>query len=440
MRKVAKRSASIQGPDLKAMAIVRPPAAQNSLFVLRFAAWAARAQEAARADAASALARAYLHSALPAPRREEIATAMAALLDDPSTTVRRALSDALSGAHDPPRALVVALANDEADVSEPILLRSPLLTDAELADCATTADAAAECAIARRARLGPLAACALAQKAGPEAILILLGNPGAALPALALPHIHARDGEIPGLRDALLARPDLAATLKAEILLAGTEIARADSARAERAAREVRDASLVRIAAECDAAELPELTRALRARGVLTLALLMRSLLTGERALAGAALAELAGAPRASAAALSHVSTGEGFAALGSKAGVPRHGIVALQAAFSALAASERETGKRRDGCLRSDLVRRTIAACEARHDPALAPAIALLWRFAAEAVRRDARVAAGPAFGDSPRLPATLDFPPANDIGPLLLTADICAKPGDEAADAEAA
>ena len=377
---------------VKAIAIVRPPTPPKSLFVLRFAAWAAQAPELARSDAASALARAYLHSALPAPRRDEIATAMEALLDDPSINVRRALSDALSGAHDAPRALVVALANEETSVAGPLLLRSPLLSNAELADRILDGDAAAQCTIARRPGLGSLAVCALAERADPEPILTLLGNLDAVVPSQALRRIHARFGEVVSIREALLARPNLTAALKAEIALAGAESRddeRADGERGGRAARETRDASLVRFAAECDTAELPDFVRVLRARRALSLALLIRSVLSGESGLLITALAELADAPHAGVAALSRAGAGEGFAALGSRAGLPRHAVVVLLAALRAnkLGRGERETGVG----LRSDLIRATVAACEAKRDRALAPTIALLWRFAAEAARRDA-------------------------------------------------
>ena len=107
-----------------------------------------------RADAASALARVYLHSDLDPLHRADAAEAMATLIDDPCVEVRRALAEALSGARNAPRYLVVALANDEAQVAAPILARSPLLTDAELVDCAATGGVVAQCAIARRSGLG----------------------------------------------------------------------------------------------------------------------------------------------------------------------------------------------------------------------------------------------------------------------------------------------
>jgi uncharacterized protein (DUF2336 family) len=132
----------------------RPSAAGGRGIVRRFLVWAQQAGAGARAEAVSALARAFLHSNLDKRSRAEAAAAMTALIDDPSPEVRCALAQAVSGARDAPRHLVVALANDEARVAAPVLARSPLLTDAELVDCVATGDVVAQCAIARRPGLG----------------------------------------------------------------------------------------------------------------------------------------------------------------------------------------------------------------------------------------------------------------------------------------------
>ena len=323
---------------MRAIAIVRPPPVRKPAFLLRFMAWTALAPEAGRADAASALARAYLYSELTSAKREELTTAMATLLDDPAPSVRRALSEALASAREAPRAIVIALVNDEAHVAGPLLRRSPVLSDTELADCATTGNAATQCAIAVRPGLGALAATALAEKAGREPVLALIGNLGATLPARAMRRIHARFGAAPDVRCALLARADLPAILKVEITIAEApdpsgDARGPDDERARRAVREERDASLVRIAADCGRSELPELARFLRARGALTLALLLRSVLSGETHLLAAALSELTGARFARALALTKASNGEAFAALASRAGLPRQAVAALQAA-----------------------------------------------------------------------------------------------------------
>jgi len=383
----------------------RPSAADGRGIVRRFLAWAQQAGAGPRAEAASALARAFLHSDLEPPLRAEAAAAMTALIDDPRAEVRRALAEAVSGARNAPRHLVVALANDEAQVAEPVLARSPLLTDAELVDCAATGGVAAQCAIARRTGLPAGPAGALAEIGAREAALALLGNSTTRLTAGALRRIFARFGDCPEIREGLLGRDDLPASLRADLALATAKALAAfataagwlDKRRAEKIAREARDGALASIAADCEPQERAELVRTLRERGALTMALILRSLLEGERELASAALAELSGQSYARSAAFARNPYGQGFAALARKAGLPRHALPAFSAALAAIEAC----GSGRRGGLKAWLVEATIEACEQKHDSALAPILALLWRFAAEAAR-----GGGPALGPPPAAP----------------------------------
>jgi uncharacterized protein (DUF2336 family) len=379
--------------------------------------WAQRAGAETRAEVASALARAFLHSDLDPPLRAEAAAAMAALIDDPCAEVRRALSEAFSGARNAPRHLVVALANDEEQVAAPVLARSPLLTDAELVDCVATGGVVSQCAIAHRPGLGAGPAAALAEIGRREAALALIGNMTARLTPGALRRLFTRFGDDAEIREALLAHSGLPASLRANIALLTTKalavfVASAgwlDRNRADKIAREARDAALASIAADCEPRERAELVRTLRERGALTMALILRSLLEGERELASAALAELSGQTHARASAFARDPYGQGFAALALKSGLPRHALPAFRAALSAIEAH----GAGARGGLKPRLVEAAIAACEAERDPALAPILSLLWRFAAEAARATARAAAG-----QPRLPPGLDLAPANDDG----------------------
>ena len=140
-----------------------PPSCAKPDIVRRFLAWVQSADADARAQGASALARAYLYSDLPASVRAEAVLAMTALLDDPSVCVRRSLAEALCRAHDAPRAVVLALAADEPEAAAPVLQYSPVLTDADLVDCVASGDVVAQTALARRPNLPPRAKAALAE-------------------------------------------------------------------------------------------------------------------------------------------------------------------------------------------------------------------------------------------------------------------------------------
>jgi uncharacterized protein (DUF2336 family) len=330
------------------------------------------------------------------------------------------------------------LAADQPDVAAAVLSRSPVLTDADLVDCAATGDAVAQAAIARRPDLKPGAIAALAEIGQRDAIVTLIGNREAALPASALSRLLARFGDDADVREALLERPSLPASLRARIaVLTANDLSIAASQwlpreRAERIAREARDQAISSIASSCPAAERVELVRSLRACGALTPALLLRSLLGGERDLIAEALAELSGTPLRRVAGFILNPRGEGFAALARKAGLKSGVLPAFRAALAAIPGNAGEAG---DG-LNLALVQAVIDECERRDDPALGKVLALLWRFAAEAARAEGASFARDAIASpSLRLPSGLDFSPANDdAAPMLIATrrELAAAPAD--------
>ncbi|HXE26233.1 MAG TPA: DUF2336 domain-containing protein [Roseiarcus sp.] len=387
-------------------------------IVRRFLAWAQCADAERRAEGASALARAYLYSELTAPARAEAALAMTALAGDVSALVRKALAAALCYSSEAPRPLILALAADVSDVAASVLQRSPVLTRADLADCAMTADAGAQVALARRPDLPPEAIAALAETGQRDAILALIGNLEIDIPAGTLTRILARFRGDPDVREALLERPSLPAALRARIVLALAEDLSIEASRwmprerAERIARETRDQTICLIASSCRPHERAELARALRAAGALTPALLLRSLLGGDRDLFAEALADLSGLALSRVKAFIREPRGEGFAALAHRAGLKSGVLPAFRAALAAIRA------RRGEACegLRLELVQTVIDECERLDNPALAKVLALLWRFAAEAALAEAGEFAREVSAPSRRLPQILDFSPVND------------------------
>src|ERR1051325_5343468 len=104
------------------------------MIVRQFLQWVRTAPAADRADATSALARAYLYSDLSKDDRIAAEGAMLMLLDDASPLVRAALAQALAASADAPPAVVFALAGDLPEIAAIVLERSPLLIDADLVD------------------------------------------------------------------------------------------------------------------------------------------------------------------------------------------------------------------------------------------------------------------------------------------------------------------
>ena len=161
-----------------------------------------------------------------------------------------------------------------------VLERSPVLTDADLAHCARSGDADAQTALARRPNLPPRATAALVEIGQRDAVLALIGNAESDLSADLLHRILTRFGEDTSLREALLERPALPASVRARIAVAAAKDLAVEASewmapeRAQRIAREARDQALCTIASSCRPDERAELTRTLRATGSLTPALL----------------------------------------------------------------------------------------------------------------------------------------------------------------------
>ena len=76
------------------------------MIVRQFLHWLRNAPPGERAEATSALARAYLHSDLSESDRAAAEGAMIMLLDDPSPLVRQALAEVFAGSeHAPPHVI-----------------------------------------------------------------------------------------------------------------------------------------------------------------------------------------------------------------------------------------------------------------------------------------------------------------------------------------------
>ncbi len=376
------------------------------MIVRKFILWSENASASARADGVSALARAYLYSDMEAEERAEAEQALHAMLDDPSPLVRRALAESFAGATDAPPAIVVGLALDQSDIASVVLTRSPLLTDAQLLDCAAIGDANAQAAIALRPELSPSVCAALAEIAPREALIALAVNEGANLPEFAMRRMIERFGDEPELREALLGRAWIPASARAAIAAAAAgQLARhavarnwISLARSERVAKDSRERAAMIIAAGCAAfsEETAALAAYLRVSGQLTASLTLRALLCGQSGLFAATLAELTGMGPRRVDGIIREPASNAFAALYARAGLPAPMLVAFRAALTALAvltalapgARGAREDAAEDGALRLPLVQAVLAECEAARDEKLGVLIALLRRLETDAAR----------------------------------------------------
>lgn len=371
------------------------------MIVRDFLDWVRTAPPSRRAEATSALARAYLYSDLTPDDAAAAEGAMLMLLDDASPLVRRALADALAASPSAPPAIVLALAADQPQIAAPVLALSPLFIDADLVDAVAAGVGSVQAAVASRVSLPRSVAAAIAEVGSAEACLVLLENSGADIAPFSIDRIVERYGHLGAIREALLAREDIAPptrlTLVAKLseTLAGFVTARAwlDAEHAQRVAREACEKATLVLAADAPTTQMRPLIHHLRVSGQLTAGLILRALLSGNVVLFEEALAELADMPVERVSALVHDSGNAALRALFDRAGLPPSTYPAFKEAIEAMregAALAEPGGAAR---LKRRMIERVLTRCEDDEPGELAPLLTLLRRFATEAAREEARL-----------------------------------------------
>ena len=384
------------------------------MIVRHFLHWLRTAPSGERAEATSALARAYLYSDLSADDYAAAEGAMIMLLDDASPLVRRALAEVFAGCAEAPPIVVHALANDQPDVAEPILKNSPLLLDADLVDAVAAGEPARQIAIAARFNLPCSVSAAIAEVGSAEACLTLLENHEAETVPFSLDRIVERFGHLAVIRDAILSRADLSApTRQALVVKLSETLAEFVTARewlaeerAHRITREACEKATIALAAESMEGQVRPLVRHLRESGQLTAGLILRSLLSGNTELFEEALADLAQVPLSRAIGIVHDRRGAGFRALYDKSGLPPAVFPAFREALDAM----REEGFMFEpgGAtrLKRRIIERTLTRCESEAIEEIEPLLTLLRRYAAEAAREEARMFCDELVSDSVVVP----------------------------------
>jgi len=371
------------------------------MIVRQFLHWMRTAPAGERAEATSALARAYLYSDLSDSDRAATESAMIMLLDDPSPLVRRALAEVCAASEQAPPTVVHALAADQPDVAAPVLQRSPLFVDAELVEAVATGEPERQIAIASRADMPCSVSAAVAEVGCAEACLVLIENTNAEIVPFSLDRIVQRHGHLSAIRDALLGRSDLPApTRQALVVKLSQALAEFVTARewlgAERAHRITREAcekATAVIAAETPQSEARPLVCHLRDSGQLTTGLILRALLSGNVALFEEVLAELADVPRARVAGIVHDRRGAGFRALYDRAGLPASSFPAFAEALDTMREDGFVSEPGDASRLNRRIIERVLTRCESEVLDEVEPLLTLLRRYAAEAAREEARL-----------------------------------------------
>ncbi|WP_336488861.1 DUF2336 domain-containing protein [Methylobacterium nigriterrae] len=371
------------------------------MIIRQFLAWTQHSSAGRRAEAASALARAYLYGNLGPEAAWEAKTAILALLDDPAPLVRRALAEACAASGRAPRPLIVTLAADQPEIAGLVLARSPILTDADLVDAAAMGAEPIRAVIAGRHHLAHAVAGALAEIGGPGTLARLARNPTAQITTGRLLRMVERHGDDAALREALLTRADLPLEVRHAV---ADRLARALSGfatacgwlspeRGERVSREASERSVLDLCADAGAAALVRVVQHLRSTGQLNAGLILRAVLSGQMPFAEAAYADLTGFDRARVAGL--IRDTRGFAGLYRRAGLPESLLPAFAAALTAWREAEQGRTTLSGAGLSRCMIERALAACEDMPFSEMQAVTALLARYEAEAARDEARAVA---------------------------------------------
>jgi uncharacterized protein (DUF2336 family) len=370
------------------------------MIVRQFLHWVQTAPPGDRAEATSALARAYLYSDLSGEDRLAAEAAMITLLDDPSPLVRHALADALGSSPDAPHGVIIGLAHDQPDIATFVVGRSPVLCDAELLELAAGVGNGVQSAVAGREPVSRALSSALAEVAGAAACLVLIENPRADILPAALARIAERHGQLAVIREALLPRADLpietrqalVARLSETLAWFVTDRDWIPEDRAHRLTREACDRATVAIASATAADEIAALVQHLVSSGQLTGNLMLRALLCGNMQFLIDAFAELSGIRPDRVAAILSDRNAHGFRALYDRAGLPPAAFGAFRVAIEVI----NETGFVGDrygaATLKRRMIERVLTRYETIAEGELDQLLAMLKRFAAEAAREEAR------------------------------------------------
>lgn len=273
------------------------------MVIQHFLRWSETAQVGQRAAAANALARAYILSPLSFEDRCAAEAALTLLLDDPSPIVRQAMAEALSLSPHAPRQIIDALANDQPEVAAAVIVRSPLLGDADLIDRVAAGDDRIQALIASRPVLSRGVCAAIAEVGCPRACEVMLANSGATVAGLTFRRIVERLGDLPAIRRALLADPRVPADVRHLLIVSvGEALARSPlvaavigAERAEKVRREACVRASLTLVDATPAVDLPALVEHLRLRGDLTASFMIRAVAYGKIDFFGTGLVALTG-------------------------------------------------------------------------------------------------------------------------------------------------
>jgi uncharacterized protein (DUF2336 family) len=326
--------------------------------------------EEARAHAAHKICRCVEDAELSPEERAHAEGILAIMAQDAAVLVRRALAVALKNSPKLPHDIATRLSRDVETIALPIILNSPMLTDADLVEIVRTCPPSKQVAVASRATLSPVVTGAIAQHAAPEAVQRAIANDNAQFDESGLEIVLDRFAGVSAITGAMVHRAELPLNITEKLvsLVAGEafdylvnnhELPPQIAIDLAMGARERVTIDIVEQAGRQK--DIARFVQQLNLNGRLSPSLLMRGLCVGNIEFVEHAMAELAGMAHQRMWLMIHDSGPLGLKAAFERAGLPPRLFPSFRAALEVFHTIEREGGAPDRVRFRKRMLERTL-------------------------------------------------------------------------------
>jgi uncharacterized protein (DUF2336 family) len=326
--------------------------------------------EEARAHAAHKICRCVEDAQLSPEERAHAEGILAVMAEDAAVLVRRALAVTLKNSPKLPHELAAKLARDVETVSLPIILNSPMLTDADLVEIVRTCPPSKQVAVASRATLSPIVTGAIAEHGVPEAVQRAVANDNALFDENGLTTVLDRFAGVSSITSAMVHRCELPLNITEKLisLVAGEafdhlvnnhELPPQIAIDLAMGARERVTIDIIEQAVRQK--DIGRFVQQLNLNGRLSPSLLMRGMCMGHVEFVEHAMAELAGMSHQRMWLMIHDSGPLGLKAAFERAGLPPRLFHSFRAALEVFHSIEREGGAHDRVTFRKRMLERTL-------------------------------------------------------------------------------
>ncbi|MEJ0061277.1 MAG: DUF2336 domain-containing protein [Terricaulis sp.] len=323
-----------------------------------------------RAQAAHKICRCIEDSELTPEERAHAESIIAIMAQDAAVLVRRSLAVALKNSPKLPREIANKLAQDIESISLPVIMNSPVLTDADLIEIVRQCPPAKQIAVASREKLSVNVTGAISQFAVPAAVERALANDNANFDADGLEAALERFAGLSSITAAMVRRKTLPIVITEKLVSLATgelfdhlvnnhELPPQIAIDLAMGSRERATLDIVEQASRQN--DVRRFVQQLNLNGRLTPSLLMRGLCLGHIDFLEHSMAELAGISHQRIWLLIHDSGPLGLKAAFDRAGLPPRLFPSFRAAVEVYHTMEREGGVDDRNVFRQRMLERTL-------------------------------------------------------------------------------